>query len=225
MKSHGAAVHKEGSHPYGRLLLMAGLSFTAMYALMYGMVDRWNNVYLNLNQLYMAGLMTAPMVLIELAVMRAMYRDNRRTLIVAGGSLLALGIFVLALWRTLAGPHRAPFRQDTHGPGTSESVVESADRRRKDGDPSRAQQQPAEEARPTDRAHRVEIVVEREAQRRLRLHWRDRYQRVADGIPDRPAGGDGVREPPGIESHTTSLQRPFRTLAHAEPHFNLRPPI
>ena len=46
--------------------------FVATYALMYAMVDRFANVYSNLNQVYMAGLMTAPMVLIELAVMRSM---------------------------------------------------------------------------------------------------------------------------------------------------------
>lgn len=37
----------------------AALSFAAMYGLMYAMLDRLDNVYPNLNQLYMAGLMTA----------------------------------------------------------------------------------------------------------------------------------------------------------------------
>jgi hypothetical protein len=53
---------------YGRLLLMAGLSFISMYVLMYAMVDTTANVYLNFNQAYMAGLMTAPMVIIELVL-------------------------------------------------------------------------------------------------------------------------------------------------------------
>jgi hypothetical protein len=39
------------------------LSFISMYVLMYAMVDRFANVYPNFNQFYMAGLMTAPMVL------------------------------------------------------------------------------------------------------------------------------------------------------------------
>jgi hypothetical protein len=52
---------------------MAALSFVAMYILMYAMVDRFANVYNNLNQVYMAALMAAPMVVIELVVMRAMY--------------------------------------------------------------------------------------------------------------------------------------------------------
>jgi uncharacterized protein (DUF305 family) len=61
------------SKPYLRLLAMAALSFIAMYVLMYAMVDRLANVFPNLNQGYMAGLMMAPMVIIELVVMRPMY--------------------------------------------------------------------------------------------------------------------------------------------------------
>ena len=68
--------HAMGSYPYQRLLLMAVLCFAAMYGLMYGMVNTLSNVYANLNQLYMAGLMTIPMVVFELAVMRSMYRNR-----------------------------------------------------------------------------------------------------------------------------------------------------
>jgi hypothetical protein len=38
---------------------MTVLMFMAMFALMYAMVDKLDNVFPNLNQLYMAGLMTA----------------------------------------------------------------------------------------------------------------------------------------------------------------------
>jgi hypothetical protein len=57
---------------YKRLYPMAVLWFLAMYVLMYAMVDSIANVYLNLNQFYMAGLMAAPMLVIELALMGAM---------------------------------------------------------------------------------------------------------------------------------------------------------
>lgn len=53
------------------------LSFVSMYVLMYIMVNSYANVYSNLNQFFMAGLMTIPMVLIELFLMRSMY-DNKR---------------------------------------------------------------------------------------------------------------------------------------------------
>lgn len=58
---------------YGKLALMIVLSFISMYALMYAMVDRFANIHPSLNQAYMAALMTAPMVLIELLLMGMMY--------------------------------------------------------------------------------------------------------------------------------------------------------
>jgi uncharacterized protein (DUF305 family) len=84
-----------GKMPYGRLLLMALLSFMAMYVLMYAMVNTLSNVYMNLNQSYMAGLMAAPMVVIELALMGAMYNDRKRNAAIMVVSLLALVVFWL----------------------------------------------------------------------------------------------------------------------------------
>jgi hypothetical protein len=78
---------------YGRLLLMAVLSFLSMYVLMYAMVNEFANVYMNLNQVYMAGLMAAPMVIIELALMGAMYRDRKRNAVIMAASLIAVGMF------------------------------------------------------------------------------------------------------------------------------------
>jgi uncharacterized protein (DUF305 family) len=86
--SDPAKKQKHESH-YGRLGVMTALSFIAMYVLMYAMVDRLANVYMNFNQVYMAGLMAAPMVLIELAVMRGMYRDKRMNALMAGGAVIA----------------------------------------------------------------------------------------------------------------------------------------
>jgi hypothetical protein len=80
--------HSAGS-PYHRLALMAALSLLAMYFLMYAMVDGPSNVYGNLNQLFMAGLMTAPMIVIELSVMRSMYRDVKRNAAIAAMSIAA----------------------------------------------------------------------------------------------------------------------------------------
>jgi uncharacterized protein (DUF305 family) len=83
-------------HPYRRLLSMTLLSFGAMYVLMYAMVDRLDNVYSNLNQAYMAGLMTAAMVIIELLLMGAMYpRKGRNAGIVVTSALAGLACFML----------------------------------------------------------------------------------------------------------------------------------
>ena len=59
-----------------KLLLMAALHFVAMYFLMYAMVDRWENIFLNINKAYMAGLMTSPMLLIEGFLMSSMYEKK-----------------------------------------------------------------------------------------------------------------------------------------------------
>jgi uncharacterized protein (DUF305 family) len=83
-----------GNSHYVLLLTMTVLSFVSMYVLMYAMVDRAANVYGNLNQIYMAGLMTAPMVLIELAVMGAMYQNKKLNLaIMAAAAVLGLLFF------------------------------------------------------------------------------------------------------------------------------------
>jgi uncharacterized protein (DUF305 family) len=82
------------SEPYVRLAAMAALSFAAMYGLMYAMVDSARNVQPSLNQVYMAGLMTAPMVLIELALMKSMYPRRNWNACIA---LLSVALLV-ALW-------------------------------------------------------------------------------------------------------------------------------
>jgi hypothetical protein len=94
MKEHD---HTSDAHarrhqsPYARLGLMALLSFVAMYLLMYAMVDRLENVVMNLNQVYMAALMASPMVLIELLLMRSMY-DSRKANAMIGAAAVALGV-------------------------------------------------------------------------------------------------------------------------------------
>lgn len=93
-KAEHAAHNMSGGH-YRRLAAMTVLSFMAMYILMYAMVDSLDNVYNSVNQAYMAGLMAAPMVLIELWLMRSMYQDKRLNLI-AGGAALVLGVACFA---------------------------------------------------------------------------------------------------------------------------------
>ena len=79
---------------YRRFAAMLLVSFVAMYFLMYAMVDRLDHVYASWNQVYMAGVMTAAMLVIELALMWSMYPDRRRNLV-----LLAMGLVVgLGCW-------------------------------------------------------------------------------------------------------------------------------
>jgi uncharacterized protein (DUF305 family) len=80
-------------HHYLRLLGMTVLSFLAMFALMYAMVDTWPDVFPNLNQAYMAALMAAPMVIIELALMWSMYKNPTANIAILAASVIALGGF------------------------------------------------------------------------------------------------------------------------------------
>ena len=82
---------------YLRLGAMSALSFIAMYILMYAMVDRFENVFPNTNQIYMAGLMTAPMVIFELALMGAMYRNRAAKIAIYAVCVIALVGFWAAI--------------------------------------------------------------------------------------------------------------------------------
>lgn len=80
-----------------KLGIMTAVSFVAMYLLMYTMIDGLSDFYLNLNQIYMAGTMTAAMVAIELIVMGAMYKNAIiRNAIIAASVLLTI-LLVLAI--------------------------------------------------------------------------------------------------------------------------------
>ena len=99
---HGGSemtVPSDGHGPgaYVRLAVMLLISYAAMFALMYAMVDVFENVVPNLNQFYMAGLMTAPMLLIEIWLMRSMYPNKHLNLILTGVGLVAL----LGLWLSI----------------------------------------------------------------------------------------------------------------------------
>lgn len=80
---HGAHQHSKSSNAmmYKKLGIMMVLSFVAMYILMYAMVDRLPNVITNVNQFYMAGLMSMPMLLIELIVMGSMYMKKKLNIV------------------------------------------------------------------------------------------------------------------------------------------------
>lgn len=82
---------------YTNLLFMALLSFISMYLLMYMMVDQFANVYPNLNQLYMAGIMTVPMILIELVLMRNMYANTKLNALITSSSLVIFIALIILL--------------------------------------------------------------------------------------------------------------------------------
>ncbi|MBN8538956.1 MAG: DUF305 domain-containing protein [Pseudobdellovibrionaceae bacterium] len=97
---HGKHSHHDGPDgkiQYYHLLIMVILSFISMYFLMYAMVDSFRNVYSSYNQVYMAGLMTAPMVFIELVLMKMMYQNKKLNALIAAVSVIALAGFFAAI--------------------------------------------------------------------------------------------------------------------------------
>lgn len=75
---------------YSKLIWMTVISFIAMFILMYSMVDKFTNVVINVNQFYMAGLMTAPMIIIEMILMGGMYMNKKLNLIIISISAVVL---------------------------------------------------------------------------------------------------------------------------------------
>ena len=90
MQHHAGKHEQHDRHHYRTLTVMLVLSFIAMYGLMYAMVDSRQDVFMNVNQVYMAALMTAPMAIIELLLMRHMYTNRRLNAAVLSGGLALL---------------------------------------------------------------------------------------------------------------------------------------
>ena len=92
-KHHGAKQDHD-KMMYRKLAIMIALSFVIMYILMYAMVDKFSNVLPNINQFYMAGLMSMPMLLLELVIMGGMYKNRKLNRILAiAGVLLTVTFF------------------------------------------------------------------------------------------------------------------------------------
>ena len=80
---------------YLNLAFMTIASFISMYILMYIMVNEYANVYPNLNQIYMAGVMTMPMMIFELLFMRSMYDNKKLNNIIMSMSLV---LFIMLIF-------------------------------------------------------------------------------------------------------------------------------
>jgi peptidoglycan/LPS O-acetylase OafA/YrhL len=85
----------ENHDSYKPLIIMAVVHFFAMYILMYSMVDNFSNIYPNFNQFYMAGIMTIPMLILEIFLMNSMYRNKKLNLVIVGISVVIFIILFL----------------------------------------------------------------------------------------------------------------------------------
>ena len=81
--------------PYVKLFLISIVHFIVMYAVMYTMVDRASSIYLNLNNVYMTGMMLAPMVLLMPLTMKMMYPDKKLNAWISIGSIIVFVAFYI----------------------------------------------------------------------------------------------------------------------------------
>lgn len=80
---------------YKKFFLMLTISFVIMYGVMFLNVVDSGHIYLSLTRFYMALLMVAPMAVLMLLLMKNMYQDKNKNILILLGSVL---VFVLSLW-------------------------------------------------------------------------------------------------------------------------------
>jgi hypothetical protein len=88
-RHHEAGAHG-GHKPYLMTVISLVVSFVVMYWLMYSMADRWDHVYVNLSNAYMAGLMAGSMLPIMLLTMPGMFKNKKANLALWGASVVIL---------------------------------------------------------------------------------------------------------------------------------------
>lgn len=88
--------------PYIRLLVALLISYIVMAVIMLSRVNEWSNLFFSLNQIYMAGLMVAPMSIIMLTVMGSMYQNKRLNVVLLVVGTALIGLFWM-LVRTQVG--------------------------------------------------------------------------------------------------------------------------
>ena len=84
---------------YKKLAIAISINFVLMYLIGFVMIDKFDDFYNNINRIYMALMMIAPMVIVMLLVMRSMFQSKTLNYILMAASA---GLFILcfALTRT-----------------------------------------------------------------------------------------------------------------------------
>lgn len=80
---------------YKKLLLALSINAVIMFLLTYVMINEISHFYFNINKVYMALMMVAPMLIVMLLVMPSMYENKRwNNILIAAFS----GLFILCFW-------------------------------------------------------------------------------------------------------------------------------
>ena len=90
--------------PYRKLALAISINAVVMFFITYAMIDTVAHFHFNINRMYMALMMVAPMVMLMLIVMRSMYTSAKLNLVLhAGFAGLFIACFLLARTQTPIG--------------------------------------------------------------------------------------------------------------------------
>ncbi len=87
--------HEKDISPYKKLFLISIVHFIVMYAVMYTMVYSASEIFLNVNNVYMTGMMLAPMVLLMPLTMKMMYPNKKLNLSIWIGSTIIFVAFYI----------------------------------------------------------------------------------------------------------------------------------
>jgi uncharacterized protein (DUF305 family) len=101
---HHHTGHWTHRHPYAAFAVNMLLSAAVMYLVMFSMIDGWGDFRNNINMLYMALTMVAPMGILMLATMSGMYPNRTaNVLLIAGFFVLFVAAFGATRIQALVG--------------------------------------------------------------------------------------------------------------------------
>lgn len=94
-------------NPYLNLSVNLLFSALVMYLVMFAMIDAWADFYNNLNMIYMALMMLAPMAILMIVTMPGMYHSKRANVAIClGASLVFVAAFGLMRTQGLVGDNQ-----------------------------------------------------------------------------------------------------------------------
>ena len=96
-QAHGAMSKDMQRHHYRMLAVNLGLSLVIMYLGMFAMIWSFGEFIQNVNFLYMALVMWAPMAIVMMLTMKAMYQDKRLNFVLYGAFTLTLVLSFAAI--------------------------------------------------------------------------------------------------------------------------------
>lgn len=103
-ETKGQTMARDKSMPYMKLALVISINAVIMFLLTYTMIDRFEHFHANINRVYMAVMMVAPMVILMLLVMGSMYKKKQWNIaLIVAFAIIGLLAFALARTQTPVG--------------------------------------------------------------------------------------------------------------------------